>query len=270
MNPHLLSTIAVPLPPGRLITSDEGDGGVQALWLSDRPVSAELWTRIRAEHPHSGVWPLLLDSRNPWDSDFRPWGCGELFPEQMSSPDNHDPADLLAKWWATYTAVDEDDDMLSPNERLAVTAPFGQTWPGRAPSREIPADPGRLAAEYAEHFVLSRPHSRLGLVAAPSGADALALVGWDGPANWDNDTAAFSAVVSDWERRFGARVVAVGSDTLHLSVAAAPTSGEDALRVAAEHFAFCPDNIWQGPHPQTLSAYAERLIDTHFWNFWWD
>ncbi|WP_406364896.1 DUF4253 domain-containing protein [Streptomyces sp. NBC_01546] len=107
-------------------------------------------------------------------------------------------------------------------------------------------------------------------IAAPSGADALALVGWDGPANWDNDTAPFSAVVSDWEQRFGACVVAVGSDTLHLSVAAPPTSTEDALPVAAEHFAFCPDSIWQGPRLQTLAAYAERLIDVHCWEFWWD
>ncbi|MFE5826670.1 DUF4253 domain-containing protein [Streptomyces erythrochromogenes] len=270
MTPELLSNIAVPLPPGRLITSDEGDGGVQALWLSDGAASAELWKRIRDEHPRSGVWPLLLDSRDPEDSDFRPWGAGELFPEQMSSPGDHDPADLLAKWWATYTAVDEDDDMLSPDKRLAITAPFGQTWPGLAPGREDTVDRSRLAAEYAEHFALRRPQSRLGLVAAPSGAEALTLVGWDGPANWDNDTATFSAVVTDWERRFGACVVAVGSDTLHPSIATPPTSREDALHIAAEHFAFCPDNIWQGPRPQTLAAYAERLIDTHCWEFWWD
>ncbi|MEU3317126.1 DUF4253 domain-containing protein [Streptomyces sp. NPDC006662] len=270
MNPELLSSLTVPLPPGRLVASDEGDGRVEALWLSDGSVSAELWTRIHAERPRRGVWPLLLNSRDPQDSEFRPWGTGEFFPEQISSLDDHDPAELLAKWWATYTAVDEDDDMLSPDQRLAVTAPFGQTWPGLAPAGQAAADPDDLAAEYAARFVLSRPQSRLGLVAAHSGADALAVVGWDGPANWDNDTATFAAVVSDWERRFGARVVAVGSDTLHLSIAAPPTTAEAALLVAAEHFAFCPDNIWQGPRPQTLASYAERLIDTHCWEFWWD
>ncbi|MEU9028940.1 DUF4253 domain-containing protein [Streptomyces sp. NPDC048383] len=133
-------------------------------------------------------------------------------------------------------------------------------------TRRTPA----LAAEHAELFVLSRPRSCLGLVAAPSGADALALVGWDGPANWDNDTATFSAVVSNWEQRFGACVAALGSDTPHVSVATPPTSREDALLVAAEHFPFCPDNIWQGPRPQTLDAYADRLIDTHCREFWWD
>ncbi|WP_436319065.1 DUF4253 domain-containing protein [Streptomyces virginiae] len=56
-------------------------------------------------------------------------------------------------------------------------------------------------------------------------------------------------VLRDWEHRFGARVVAVGFDTLHLSVAAPPMSGQDALLVAAEHFALSPDNIWQGSTP---------------------
>lgn len=95
-------------------------------------------------------------------------------------------------------------------------------------------------------------------------------MGWDGPLNHDNDTAKFSAVVRSWEQRFGARVVAVGPATLHLSVAAPPTATEDALLVAAEHFAFCPDNVWQNSHPHALTAYAERLIDTHCWEFWWD
>ncbi|QKV93623.1 DUF4253 domain-containing protein [Streptomyces sp. NA02950] len=94
---------------------------------------------------------------------------------------------------------------------------------------------------------------------AASGAEALTAAGWSGPANYDNDTAKFSAIVGDWENRFGARVVAVGFSPLHLSVAAPPTAEEDALLVAAEHFAFCPDNIWQGRRPYTLAAYAERL-----------
>ena len=91
---------------------------------------------------------------------------------------------------------------------------------------------------------------------------ALTAVGWDGPLNYDNDTAKFSAIVTSWEQRFGVRVVAVGPATLHLCVAAPPTSTEGALRVAAEHFAFCPDNIWQGHRSNTLSAYAERLVNT--------
>lgn len=253
-----------------MVTSDEGDGAVQPLWLSDGPATAELWTRMHAEHARSGLWPLLLDSLDPNDGEFRPWQSGELFPEQMSAPASHDPAGLLAQWWTTYTAVDADDDVLDVKTRLAVTAPFGQTWPGLTPGREPATNPDRLASEFAQAFLVDHPSTRLGLVAAPSGAEAVTASGWGGPSNYDNDTAKFSAIVRDWEHRFGACVVAVGFSTLHLSVAAPPENEQEALLVAAEHFAFSPDNIWQGSSPYTLTAYAERITGAHRWDFWWD
>ncbi|MFB7271382.1 DUF4253 domain-containing protein [Streptomyces sp. NPDC056244] len=261
----LLGTL---LPPGRMIRSDEGDGDAQPLWLSDAPVSAALWTRIRAEHGRTGLWPLLLDALDPGDGEFRPWESGELFPDSVSSSETHDPAELLAYWWQEHTAVDEDDDPLAPDERLAVTAPFGARWPGLAPRHTAVGDPDELADEYAEHFAAGRPHLRLGLVVAGCGADALTVAGWGGPVNYGG-IAKFSAVVRDWEQRFGARVVAVGFSTLHLSIATPPTRMEDALLIAAEHFAFCPDNIWQGSYP-TLTSYAEQLVDVNCWDFWWD
>ncbi|MFE1787876.1 DUF4253 domain-containing protein [Streptomyces sp. NPDC059525] len=269
MNLDLLLSRGISLPPGRMITSDEGAGDMHPLWLSDSPASADLWAQLRGEHAASGLWPLLLDSLDPHEADFRPWGCGELSPERMSSPDEHDAEELLAHWWQDYTATDEDDDQLTAEERLAVTGPFGQTWPGTAATREISADPDGMAEQYAQAFLAQNPQARLGLVSAPRGADALTAVGWDGPANYDNDTATFSAVVRGWEDRFGARVVGVGFSTLHLSVAAPPSGPEEALAIAVEHFAFCPDNIWQGAH-RDLVAYAEHLIDLNCWEFWWD
>jgi hypothetical protein len=214
--------------------------------------------------------PLLLDAHDPGEAEFRPWASGELFPERMSSPQGHNPADLLARWWSEYTNIDEDDDLLTPDERLAVTAPFGQSWPSPGLSHELVTSADEIAAEYAQVFADQHPQARLGLIAAACGADALTTAGWDGPANYDNDTAKFSAVVRDWEHRFGARVVAVGLDTLHLGVAAPPRCTRDALLVAAEHFAFCPDSIWQGPRPCALAAYAERIIGMNSWDFWWD
>ncbi len=94
--------------------------------------------------------------------------------------------------------------MLDTNRRLAVTAPFGQTWPGLASSRETATSPDQLAAEFAQAFLADRRQTRLGLVAAASGAEALTAAGWAGPCNYENDTAKFSAVARSWERRFGA------------------------------------------------------------------
>lgn len=191
---------------------------MRPLWPGDGPATAGLWARvIHAEHTRSGLWPLLLDSPDPSDGAFRPRGSGEVFPEEMSLPASHGPVGLLARWWAMCTAVGGDDDRLAAERRHAVTAPFGLDWPGVAPGRETAEDADRLAAECAEAFLAGRPLSRLGLVAAASGAEALTVAGWSGPLNHDNDTAKFSAVAGDRERRFGARVVAVGFSTPHLA-----------------------------------------------------
>ncbi|MFE7122222.1 DUF4253 domain-containing protein [Streptomyces sp. NPDC057654] len=184
----------------------------------------------------------------------------------MSPPAQHDPEALLARWRQDCTATDEGDDPLTADKHSAVTAPFGQTWPGRGPALPQVSHADEIAGQYARAFLAQKPRARLGLVAASRGADALATVGWMGPLNYNNDTATFAAVVRDWEDRFGVRVVGVGFSTLHLSVAAPPTRIEEALAVAAEHFAFCPDNIWQSSHPD-LASYAKELIDLNCWEF---
>ncbi|MFF4219204.1 DUF4253 domain-containing protein [Streptomyces nondiastaticus] len=130
--------------------------------------------------------------------------------------------------------------------------------------------PDHRAAEYARALLASRAETRLGLVAAASGAEALTAVGWAGPCDYDNDTAKFSAVVRDWGHRFGARVMAIGFSTLRLSVATSPVGEHEAPLVAAEHFAFCPDDIRQGGRPHTLAACAKRITGTRRWDFWWD
>ncbi|MFE0863323.1 DUF4253 domain-containing protein [Streptomyces rochei] len=192
---------------------------------------------------HSGLWPLLLDSLNLNDGEFHPWGSGEVFPEQISSPASHASAGLLAQWWATYTAVDE-DDILDTDRRLAVTAPFGQTWPGLAPSRETTTNPDQLASEFADAFLAEHPQARLGLVAAASSAEALTAAGWAGPALRQRHR-----------------------EVLH----GRPAGERKAPLVAAEHLAFYPDNnIWQGSRPYTLAACAERITGARRWDFWWD
>jgi hypothetical protein len=119
---------------------------------------------------------------------------------------------------------------------------------------------------------------------------------WNGPAYWLSDEPAgpdlwvrlrqaharsglwlnyiqppslLSSVLRSWEERFGARLTEVGFDQLHLTVAAPPVSPAHAERVAAEHFAFCPDNIVQGTG--TIRAYADKyVLGKADWWFWWD
>lgn len=46
-------------------------------------------------------------------------------------------AERFADWWREYTAVDEELDHITPEQRAAVTAPYGLEWPGLAPAATV-------------------------------------------------------------------------------------------------------------------------------------
>jgi hypothetical protein len=257
-------TLPVALPPGRLVVPDpdfdRGDG-TPAYWLSDGPAATARWSQLHAAHPQSGLWPLLLRSL---DGDpARPWHDGEVDPQPTHEIDRHDAATFLATIWA-----DMAQNRWYIGEGFEDLAPFGRDWPGLAPPGEPTDDPEVVADRCAQR--LRDRKARLGLAAAERGADTLARIGWLGPCNYA-ETPPLAAVVRSWEDRFGVRVVRVGFDTLDLSVAAPPVTAEHALHVAAEHYAFCPDNIEQGwADVDDLASYAERIRGQNSWSFWWD
>ncbi|TWP51537.1 DUF4253 domain-containing protein [Lentzea tibetensis] len=242
---------AVPLPPGRIVHATEG---APAFWLSDDPVDAALWRRL----DHDGLWPLVLTTSEV-DDPGRPWASGEVWHAGNTAPENHDPEQLMAGWWHGLAEPDPDEEEL-------VTDPFGRQWPGLAPPHPQRHDPGEAASRLAESLMTER--ARLGLVAARRGSDALVAMGWKGPTNYVSDIGRLASVLRSWEDRFGARVVGLESHALlHVSVAAPPVDHEQALRVAAEHFTFCPENVRTS---STIGDYAEELVGSTEWGFWWD
>jgi Domain of unknown function (DUF4253) len=248
----------VTLPPGDDVWSSEVDLDRPVYWLNDDPATPGLWSRLRIEHGRTGRWPLLLNgSGGPaWD-----WEDGDSMYPDEADPGAHDPAALLEAWWHQYTSDSRGgggDDPL---------APYGRDWPGPATPPPRLADPDLTADEYADHLLLRHPAMRVGLVVAERGADAPTVMGWSGPGA---STAKSSAVLRWWEARFGARVVALGAiHTLKLSIASPPVTLDQALPIAAEHFAFCPDTVWRRTKAHTLAAYAETLVGQRHWVFWW-
>ncbi|MFJ7275634.1 DUF4253 domain-containing protein [Kitasatospora sp. NPDC098663] len=270
MTSDLSRLLPATLPPGRLVGGE--DGPEPLLWISDAPAPAGLWQQLHHAHPQSGLWPLLLVPLGD-GADCRPWLSGELFPAYASDPTLYDPDALLRRWWQQLGGADEDApegplDAEDAAELRDALAPFGPAWPGSAPAAAVPGGAPGIEARGLADVLLSVRDARLGLVRAGSGAEALAACGWSGPLNHEDDTAKIAAVLADWERRFGAQVVQVGFDTLELSVAVPPDTLVEALPLAAEHTAFCPDLVFQGTG--TLTAYAERLVASHQWSFWWD
>jgi hypothetical protein len=240
------------LPPGRVLSA--GSDPEPVLWLSDEPASPGLWARVRDLHPGSGLWPVLLAGLD--GEPERPWESGELAPADVGEPGDATADELLAGWWNDHAAEVAEE----------VLAPVGAQWPGAArqqPAAETEPSADRLARE------LAGGGRRLGLVPVERSADAVAALGWWGACNVVDDTAQLSTVLRSWEDRFSAEVVGIGFDTLELSVAAPPRDPEEALRLAAEHFACCPDNVWMY-EGEALRVYANELTGAGAWTFWWD
>jgi hypothetical protein len=244
-------TLSVRLPSGSVIWPDPGYPQHRpitrpAFWMSDAPMPGELWARLRAEHPASGLWPLLLED------SAQPWTAGQIAPEPVTEIGDYDPAAFMAEVWSEW-----------PDPPMDI-APYGRYSPGLAAPGRLQDDPAAVADRCATELS-GRP---IGLVPAERGADALAAIGWQGARHHNPWTAPLSAVVRSWEDRFGARVVGLGFDTLDLSVAAPPTTFRHALQVAAEHATFCPEAIVQGPG--TLTGHAEEIRGARMWSFRWE
>ncbi|MFE5819458.1 DUF4253 domain-containing protein [Streptomyces sp. NPDC056479] len=248
-----LASLGLQLPPGGPVdTTVDGPWHEPLLWLADERSAPGGWAALRRTAPAVGLLPVVLDVGAGHGGPER-W---ELMPGEMSYPGNHDPEEVLEEFWDECAQEDAD-------------------WPGLAGTdhADDATDPESVASDVVDslldgHGPLKDP--RFALVPARRSADIPTAIGWTGPANHDNDTGRLSAVLRSWEERFGIRVVALGFDTLLVSVAAPPRTPAEAEALAAEHFAFCPDNIWQGSDP-TLPAYAEhQLLNQPAWHFWWD
>jgi hypothetical protein len=151
-------------------------------------------------------------------------------------------------------------------------------WPGTTPSEELRAPVGDWPVDVPENaFGLTvtkdlpsgRSHERVHILLIPT------KFGWEVPAylKWGGWNACpppeyHMAALRHWHEDFGAELVAINGDTLNLKVARRPSSREQALALAREQYAYCPDIVDQGT--ESLSALAASLIASDWWYFWWD
>ncbi|TWD81926.1 uncharacterized protein DUF4253 [Kribbella amoyensis] len=247
------------LPSGRVVVDGQG---VPLFWLSDGPAEVGVHRRLLADHGRTGLWPVIAEG-HPQDP-LRPWQSGELSPQPVSDIDRYDAAAVMRGFWTDWVTPQEHEE---EDHDFAELEPFGRTCPGLAEPGEAMASP-EAAADWYVGELEPAADARLMLARVKRGADLPAMAGWDGPVNHSTDVAPLLAMLRSWEERFGARVVRIGFDTLDLSIAAPPTTEEHALHVAAEHWAFCPDNIDQGPG--SLREYAAAIRGLNSWSFWWD
>ncbi|MFI9806453.1 DUF4253 domain-containing protein [Streptomyces sp. NPDC052301] len=154
-----------------------------------------------------------------------------------------------------------------------VVAPFGAEWPGLAAS---PAEPWADAEEVAAQVLAGLLDdedavAEAGLLTrAFRSTDLPVLAEERGGGCWPHDMAEMCTVLRSWEERFATRLIGLTDELVTVSVAAPVRTIGEAEAIAAEHFAFAPDNITQG-YDETLRAYAaNRILGKRVWSFWWD
>lgn len=77
------------------------------------------------------------------------------------------------------------------------------------------------------------------------------------------------AICKYWYEKYHA-VPAVFTRDIMEFYAPAKLNGQDSMEAAKEHYAFCPDRIYQGTETYTLSELAAGLEESDVWYFWWD
>lgn len=243
--------------------------------------SVDAWRAIRALHPVTGYWPVLIGEE-----------VAELsFLEESQA--HHDSLEAMLDEIAAagteaglererarrrtqieaLRAHDASPDFLSCLEEEL--AKVGQPLP-----RLTDADP-ELIGEWPVEATPSTtfttpydimtqvPHPRVGLLLIPTSAPET-VPAWLRFGRWNAcpHPAQHGARFRDWRERFGAEVVAITHDVVEMTVSRPPTTREAALELAWEQFHYCDDIVHQGTY--TLSALAAGLLNGTTWYFWWD
>jgi len=250
----------VMLPAGTLVLAEQGEGEPVA-WATRQavPDAGRVWSALSDAHAVTGLVSVLL-AMEP--AEF-PEGlafdslCGS--PCDVTELDHLDAQDVLRHMWDDSLEPEEYDDR-PPAAREH--SPFGRQFPGLAPPEN-----GKLPMARLHEALGSLPPARLMLVPATRPADVLPLVGWI-PSDWPGRMLPTAAVLRSWEARFGARLLKIGPNRIWLLVKCPPRDSAAAVRLAAEHFAFCDECGGQGL--RYVSAIAASLVGAPIWTFWWD
>ncbi|MBO3734222.1 DUF4253 domain-containing protein [Glycomyces niveus] len=209
--------------------------GDTAMWAFAVRSSEALrwWLDIRQAAEQTGWMPVLLGAAEEWRDN------GEAIihegDDELTRADEIDAAELL-------------------HDKAAEAG---------EPARGVPILPRRGDTDFATPH---EQHGLLGLVRTDAGWKIPAMFPWKGSTNWELYGAEHAAVLHGWHRRFEAELVAMTYDVIELYVPH-PPGAEEALAVASEVYAYCPDLLDSGV--PTLEDLAEHMIRSKAWYFRW-
>jgi hypothetical protein len=77
-----------------------------------------------------------------------------------------------------------------------------------------------------------------------------------------------AALFRFWDEKYGATVACIATSMIEFTVTRPPRTRHEAMVLAKQHFAYCPDRVDQGTG--SVEALAACLLNASVWFFWWD
>ncbi|MDZ4842199.1 MAG: DUF4253 domain-containing protein [Hyphomicrobium aestuarii] len=114
---------------------------------------------------------------------------------------------------------------------------------------------------------VAKPEVVIGLIPSPDAFEAAAHLGYGGFGSCPVPEV-HVGFARDWQRRYGARVVAITPDVIEFQVARPVASREDALALAWVHYRYCPDLVTH--LVGSIEGLAATLNGARYWHFWWE
>lgn len=77
-------------------------------------------------------------------------------------------------------------------------------------------------------------------------------------------------IMKHWYETYGFVPVVLTHEMIEGNVSKKPQTQEEAIAIGTQHYAFCPDLIEQCCQDATIGQWADTLLQSYIWFFWWD
>jgi uncharacterized protein DUF4253 len=208
-----------------------------------------LWSELASTHD-PGWWPVVLGGH---DDEARlaeaTQYCTASPATILQTAAGIDTDELLQRWKSEEDDLLEDEDWDSVGE-----------WPAH------PQPSSTFALPY-DALTKAPRTTVVAIVAVAEPTHVPAALGW-GDWNACPPPEVHVAMLQRWSDRYSTQLVGVSSDVIEMRVMSPPTTRDESMRLAEEHFSYCGDIVDQGVG--SVSALAATLLNGSAWYFWWD
>lgn len=102
--------------------------------------------------------------------------------------------------------------------------------------------------------------------------DPWEIFAWIPMGGWNEcpPTEYIMAIMKYWYEKYQFQTIVICGDMIEGMVPEKPATEEEAVEIGTEHYAFCPDLIEQCCGDATIGQWADTLLQSVIWFFWWD